>query len=142
VTTDKQGNILTILRFSSELGVHYGYNPESRRTKHFYEPANIFVHPMYSLLEVLDWGPLQPNLERTSVDIVWGLPPADPPDDFSTDLMISAIYRDHVYDVDGKLTCYKFDGEFGRFVSFNLSHAGIRDRSIHWNCLDNKIKFK
>lgn len=107
VTTDKRGNILSIfaggdpqeIEKFGHLGVSYGYNDLiTGHKRQFYEPANIFVHDKYTLLEVLDWGPFQPDRERNGYDIMWAYPPGE---GIPVDVNVTTSFRDHIYDTRG-----------------------------------------
>lgn len=144
VTTDQRGNILSIylggdprqIEMFGYIGVTYGYNDQTgKRRRQFYEPASIFVHDKYSLLEVLDWGPFQPDKERTGFDVMW----AYPPEEINMDVNVSTSFHDHIYDSQGNLISYTYEGDFERTYYPFATHAGIRQRQLEWTCMD-KIK--
>jgi hypothetical protein len=137
VTTDAWGNIVSIhenadpqtIEKFGYLGVEYAYAEGAPSHRHeFYETPNIFIDPMFNLLEVLDIGPFQPNRQRIGGSISW----IYPPDEINIDTYIEFSYRDHVYDRKGNLINYTFDGEFGRIFAPGASHFGQRLRTIRW----------
>lgn len=149
VSTDKRGNILSILTqlspddyyYPQQLGVYYGYSDrEVRGTHQYYETPNSYIHPMYSILEVLGWGPLQPNLERISFTInpEYG-------DEYipQSGLNMSGIYSNHKYDSNGNLISYTFDGDIWMpdAVGYEIiTYPGRAERTINWQCREEKNK--
>lgn len=143
VTTDRHGNYLTIFRPGSESdvamfgyrGITYWYNEQDqRRKKVFYEPTSIYIHDKYSLLELFDWGPFQPDRERTDCELMWEYPP----EEIEMDVIIYSKFYDHIYDQRGNLTAYTFEGEFSRSPGPEPPYAGIRPRNVRWRCADTK----
>lgn len=147
VTTDKKGNILSILLpkerdpygNQQQLGVTYTYSDVvDKNRRQYYETPAIFIHPMFSLLEVLDWGPFQPTRERTGFSILHtyydpllGEYPLPIP-------FFVAQYTGHRYDANGNLTGYTFDGDLTKDYTFPVNHETAQiERVIAWSCSDN-----
>jgi len=141
-TTDESGNIMSVYLkeepTNEVLGLRYAYN-EANPKKHnqFYEPTNIFVHPLYTVLEVLNWGPFQPDHERNFVEITTTFP--FPGIDW--DYMITTDYLNHQYDERGNLTGYTFSGQFTKGFDYYYWHfGGQRNQKIVWSCNESKVK--
>jgi hypothetical protein len=138
VLVDATGNITQLLKigdsasdaYFGHVGVRYQYSENAIGKKHYYETPNIFIHPMYSLLEVLDWGPFQPNRQRIWSEVYWN----HPPDEIDMDVFINAEYVDHQYDADGKLVSYTLNGETTRFDETGGTPWVVRPRIISWKC--------
>jgi hypothetical protein len=65
VTHDLNGNITTIYSETQE-GMEYTYSDKGAGKQLHYDPAGYCVGPLYSLVEMLDWAPTNPNRERIS----------------------------------------------------------------------------
>ena len=141
-TTDESGNIMSVYLKEEPteqvLGLRYDYNEvSSKGHNQFYEPTNIFIHPLFTLLEVLNWGPFQPDHERTLVEIIttFRFPGID------WDYLITSDYVNHQYDERGNLTGYTFSGEFTKgFGYWGWAFRGVRDQRIEWTCNGSKVK--
>lgn len=145
VTTDRNGNILSILTppfpgefyTGQQLGVVYRYNERSvsKNRTQYYETPNIVVDPMYSILEILNWGPFQPNLERVHAFIPYSFGdeylPVQP--------LIEVDYYDHQYDQQGNLVSYTFNGDFQQAHPYYLKTRTL-NRSINWQCGAGNMK--
>ena len=139
-TTDESGNILSVLHkeeFGDQrLGLRYSYDAvKSNKYTQFYEPANIIIHPLYALLEVLNWGPFQPDHERKFVSVTTTF--ASPEVDW--DYIIDSDYLNHQYDERGNLTGYTFSGEFTKGDWWGWAFRGVRNQKIEWKCMDKKL---
>ncbi len=95
---------------------------------------------MYSILEVLGWGPFQPNLERISfrIDPEYG-------DEYipQSGLNMGASYSNHKYDSNGNLISYTFDGDIWMPDAVGnelITYPGRADRIINWQCREGKNK--
>jgi hypothetical protein len=141
VTTDSRGNITSILTPPYEgeyyhgqvLGVWYSYSDDSsKKRKQYYETPNIMISSMYSLLEVLNWGDLQPDRERTGAYIQY----AFGDEYYPVQPLIEANYSNHQYDSDGKLLGYTFAGNFYEPLPYSYT-GGIATRSIGWRCRES-----
>ena len=148
VTTDTRGNILTIYTPPYEgeyyhgqiLGLSYSYSEDStRRPRSYYETPNIFISPMFSLLELLDWGSLQPDRERTGFYLMHDF--GD--EAYPVQPTFGADYLNHTYDADGKLIAYTFVGDFKQPYPYPLGgdYRHVQ-RTIQWRCnaVTNEIK--
>ena len=147
VKTDNRGNILSILNPDEfpyypgqQLGVEYGYNYTQKNKRQYYETPFIFIHPFYSLLEVLDWGPFQPVSERKGFFIRYSYFPDELPH-YIPDQVVYADYYNHKYDGFGNLISYEYEGNTS--MPFPLIpdylYRGHRTRSIDWSCYE-KVK--
>jgi hypothetical protein len=144
VTTDSRGNIESITTppyegeyyHGQQLGVWYGYSEDSsRKGRQFYEAPNVVINPLYSILEILDWGGLQPDRERTALFIQYAYADEYLPVQPALDVM----YSDHQYDSEGKLLQYTFAGNF--YEALPYSYTGrLLSRSIKWSCGDAYVK--
>lgn len=140
VETDGTGNILSVLlppnpeSYNQRLGIRYTYNEASvaGARKQFYEAVYVFVHPLYSLLELLDWGPFQPTRERVGVEVTFRYQEVDLPP-YIPDPSVSAMFYDHQYDASGRLTGYEFLGHLHNEAPY-YSNVGLRHRLITWDC--------
>ena len=146
VTTDKKGNILSILTpkptepylFGEQLGVTYTYSSLNtvKGMNQYYETPFIFIHPMYSLLEVLNWGPFQPNAQRTGFSLLWYYYDPELVGEYGAPSpWVSAEYSDHRYDETGNLVSYTFYGDLTRDPPGPYTNeTDQRQRIIEWNC--------
>ena len=146
VTTDNRGNILSILTpplveeeyyyGPQQLGVRYYYSDQNvaKTTNQYYETPNIFISPMYSILEILAWGPFQPDLERISVNLqhTYG-------EEYLPDPTMGMSYYNHQYDQQGNLVSYSFEGDIRRALPYPMGRD-IRqlNRTIEWKCNQEK----
>lgn len=145
-TTDDRGNILSLLTpplveeyyyyGPQQLGVHYIYNNQdvAKGANHYYEAPAIYISPMYSLLEILGWGPFQPNRERTAVTIQIGYV-----EEYVPDPTLWMSYHDHQYDQKGNLVGYRFEGDVCAYYQEFCGHRQY-SRSISWQCDENTGK--
>lgn len=141
VTTDASGNILKILTpplveeepyyGPQQLGIWYNYseNELPANSPHYYETPNVFISPMYSILEILNWGPIQPHRERTEMlmQIAYG-------EEYLPSPFLYVTYTNHQYDDKGKLIGYQFDGDIKRYLPYSGITAITATRSINWHC--------
>jgi hypothetical protein len=153
VVTDNKGNILSMLSPKSndpygtgqQLGITYSYaeGNGSNRKHQYYESPFIFIHPMFSLLEVLDWGPFQPNKERTGFYIQHNY--EDPElGEYPIPLpFVTAQYTEHIYDASGNLISYTYDGDLTQDFPFPVNHETAQiKRTIVWNCNGKVTKYR
>lgn len=110
VTTDENNNIIKIWS-ENDAGTLIKYSEKGNGKKLFYAPIGVaaVLPDSYSILEILDWGPFQPNRERTEVTTYW--------DGYY--LEQTATIDKHIYAPTGNLLAY------GSANSFN---------SIGWAC--------
>jgi len=147
VTTDQRGNILSLetppyegeYYHGQTTGVYYYYGTRelAKVTRQFYETPNIFIHPMYSILEILNWGPFQPNLERTGFGM--GYDYGD--EAYPVQPWIEGTYTNHQYDNNGNLVRYTFNGNFYRAIPYyEYGNSRQVNRSIVWQCGGRNVK--
>ncbi len=142
VTNDIHGNIVSIFAegdsasnaYFGNLGVRFMIEPktQSKGRKLFYEPEPIYVSRFYSLLQTLDWGPFQPDRERSWFEIQVTYPP----DEINIDVLVDGNYLNHKYDDKGKLTGYDLDADLHWLTSPRFLHA----RNLVWNCDERNRK--
>jgi hypothetical protein len=111
VTTDREGNIVSILTpkptdpflYGQQLGVNFTYSASTlpKKTNQYYETPYIFVHPIYSLLEVLNWGPFQPKAERTGLSLQRTFEDPELGEYPIPSVWLNASYLEHKYDENG-----------------------------------------
>ncbi len=140
IETDSKGNIQSILHDVSyagagvvgRLGVRYQYNQNStpKGSNQYYETPSVYIHEMFSLLEILNWGPFQPNLERTHSSVQWAIPPVE----ISWSASIDVDYSNHRYDSRGNLVGYDFDGDLTLNIYNSPANTGHRERVLSWSC--------
>jgi hypothetical protein len=141
-TTDETGNIMTVYLkeevTDQVLGLRYEYDAaNSKKNNQFYEPANILIHPLYTVLEVLNWEPFQPGYERNFVEVIttFAFPGID------WDYTITSDYLNHQYDERGNLMGYTLSGEFTIGIGYwGWAFRGVRNQKIEWTCMDGKVK--
>ena len=150
VTTDNRGNIISILTpkptepylYGQQLGITFTYSDSNtaRKTNQYYETPYIFIHPMYSLLEVLNWGPFQPHAERTGLTLQHFYVDPELVEYNIPSPWTYANYVDHQYDEHGNLISYTFDGDLTKDYPIPYSHeTAQRQRIINWSCSRVKI---
>lgn len=142
--TDNKGNIVSILipdevpYFQGQYpGVEYAYNLSQTHKRQYYETPFIFIHHFYSLLEVLDWGPFQPESERIAFSIRYAYRQDDLPN-YIPDQVVDAAYSNHQYDQNGNLIAYNYNGNLispAPYVPDYITR-GQRTRTISWTCMD------
>lgn len=147
VTTDAHGNILSLSTPPYEgeyyhgqtTGIYYSYGTReiAKGMRQYYETQNIFVHPMYSILEILDWGPFQPTLERTGFWMNY-----DYGDEaYPVQPSIEGSYTNHQYDASGNLVGYTFSGNYFRAIPYyEYGYTRQVNRSLIWNCGGKNIR--
>lgn len=136
VSTDAQGNIVSLFaEGDSASNAYFGYlgvrfmidgSAPLRGKKIFYDPVPIYINRFYSLLEALDWGPFQPDRERSWFEIQV----AYPPEEINIDVYVDGNYLNHQYDEKGKMTGYTLDSELFWLMSPRFQHT----RTIVWDC--------
>lgn len=146
VTTDNKGNILSMLTpkasdpylLDEQLGVTFTYSGlnTAKGTNQYYETPFIFIHPMYSLLEVLNWGPFQPHAERTGYSLLWYYYDPELVGEYGAPSpWVGAQYSNHQYDETGNLVSYTFYGDLTRDPPGpDGNETDQRQRLIEWNC--------
>lgn len=141
VTTDAEGNILKILTpplveedpyyGPQQLGIWYTYSDKElpAGSPQYYETPNVFISPMYSMLEILNWGPIQPHRERTEMvmQIAYG-------EEYLPSPFLNTTYTNHQYDAKGKLISYLFEGDTRRYLPYFGSAWLSANRSLSWEC--------
>jgi len=150
VTTDQKGNILSILQpepiepyyAGQQLGVTFEYSDlnSAKKTNQYYETPFIFIHPMYSILEVLNWGPFQPNAQRTGYGMLWYIYDPELVGEYGAPSpWVWAQYSDHQYDESGKLVGYTFYGDLTRDPpGTDGNETAQTPRTIEWRCNETK----
>jgi hypothetical protein len=147
VTTDHHGNILTILTpplveeepyyGPQQLGIWITYNERStpRNANIFYDTPTIFISPMYSLIELLNWGPFQPDRERAYYTLQhrYG-------EEYLPSPTMSSEYSNHQYDSDGNLIKYDFVGDIRQAFPIVGTIVQRDQRSISWQCAGRPVK--
>ncbi|MBL7696903.1 MAG: hypothetical protein JNK79_02050 [Chitinophagaceae bacterium] len=147
VTTDNRGNILTILTpplveeepyyGPQQLGITNTYSDKntSRNTNMFYETPTLFISPMYSLVELLNWGPFQPDRERIHVSLQhrYG-------EEYLPSPTMDAAYSNHQYDRNGNLVRYDFEGDIRQAIPYEGTIVKKDQRSITWQCSGRPVK--
>ena len=146
VTTDHKGNILSMLTpkptepylFGQQLGVTFTYSGlhTVKATNQYYETPFIFIHPMYSLLEVLNWGPFQPHAQRTGYSLQWYHYDPELVGEYGAPSpWVYAQYSNHQYDEEGNLVSYTFYGDLTTDPPGpDVNETDQRPRIIEWNC--------
>lgn len=140
VETDYHGNILSILTAPlveqepyygpQQLGIWYRYSDRKiSGSNQYYETPTIFISPQFSLLELLDWGPLQPNRERIHVTLQHNFG-----EEYLPSPYMDMDYSNHQYDQNGKLIKYDFDGDVRRALPYTAPDFRHSSRSITWEC--------
>ena len=96
---------------------------------------------MYSLLEVLNWGPFQPNAERTGLSLLHYY---EDPKLIEYDVpsrWVNAQYTNHQYDVNGNLASYTFDGDLTRDCPSPFHReTAQKQRILNWSCDNAAVK--
>lgn len=147
VTTDNRGNILTMLTpplveeepyyGPQQLGIRYSYSERTvpRNANMFYETPTMFISPMYSLIELLNWGPFQPDRERVHVTLQhrYG-------EEYLPSPSMEAEYSNHQYDRYGNLMSYNFEGDIRRELPYEGTVAQRDQRTLNWNCAARPVK--
>jgi hypothetical protein len=147
VTTDNQGNILSILTpplveeepyyGPQQTGIWYTYSEKElpRGASQYYETPNVFINRMYTILEILNWGPIQPHRERTVLVLQIAYAEEYVPSPF-----MYMSYSDHQYDGKGNLMSYYIDGDTRRYLPYIELPRLETTRQINWMCRDNWVK--
>jgi hypothetical protein len=147
VTTDNQGNILSILTpplveeepyyGPQQTGIWYTYSDKQlpRGSSQYYETPNVFISRMYTILEILNWGPIQPHRERTALTLQLNYGEEYVPSPF-----MYMSYSDHKYDAKGNLMSYYIDGDIRRYLPYIELPRLEATRHINWMCRDNWVK--
>ena len=129
--------------YGQQLGINFTYSDLniSKGTQQYYETPYIFIHSMYSLLEVLNWGPFQPNAERTGLSLLRYYEDHELGEYDIPSMWVYAQYTNHHYDEKGNLVSYTFDGDLTRDYPFPLNHeTAQRERNIEWSCNNPVVK--
>lgn len=147
VKTDNRGNILTILTpplveeepyyGPQQLGIWNTYSDRSlpHNAKMFYETPTIFISPMYSLIELLNWGPFQPDRERIHVTLQHRYA-----EEYLPSSTMESDYSSHQYDSNGNLISYDFEGDVRRAIPYQSTIVQRGNRSIKWQCSGGPVK--
>ena len=141
VTTDNSGNILSILTpplveeepyyGPQQLGLWYRYSNTvlPKGASQYYETPTIFISTAFSMVELLNWGPFQPHLERVHVTLQHGYG-----EEYLPSTLMDADYFNHQYDQDGNLIKYDFQGDIRRELPYQGTLGKTSVRSIAWKC--------
>ena len=143
--TDERGNLLELLTAPlveeepyygpQQLGYWYNYSdrPATKGVTQFYEAPTIFISPYYTLLELLNWGPFQPDRERVYVLLQHRYA-----EEYLPSPTMEMQYFNHQYDASGRLMKYDFEGEDQRQLPYMGPFMRKSDRIITWQCAGNK----